>query len=295
MENLFNSPAFYIISIFCQSILYFIVNYIIELRSLKQKAKHVKPKDDVIFTDNIPNPQEILQEAQKTEAADSQELVKAINLQKTYENGFQALRDVTFGVERKQIFGLLGPNGAGKSTSFNILTGLIPKSSGHVVFDNRELTHIQSELFQNTGVCPQFDALWEHLTVKEHLELVGKIKGLDEVTIQDSTAYYTKVLRMGEHLNKKVNQLSGGTKRKLCVANMLIGAPTIQFMDEPSTGLDPLSKRSLYDVVVRNLEDRNASIILTTHSMSEAESLCSKIGNFLFQNKIFIFYCRHFD
>ena len=278
MDFLLHRTSFYIGLLLLQAAMYFFLNYSIEKGSLKLKVKVPKNVTPHTAPDFIPNPEEISQEEQRVKSAGNRDLTKALDLGKVYENGFQALREISFGVDHKQIFGLLGPNGAGKSTTFNILTGLISKSSGQVYFNGRELEALTPEIFQSTGICPQFNALWDDLSLVEHLEIVGKVKGLDESSIHDAISYYSKILRMEEHLHKKANQLSGGTKRKLCVANMLIAAPVVQFLDEPSTGLDPLSKRALYDTITQNLEDRSASIILTTHSMSEAEALCTKIG-----------------
>jgi len=275
---LLTKTSLYIGLLLAQAFLFFAINFVLEKRSLKLKIQIPKELKPHTAPDFIPNPEEIAQEEQRVRHSQNEDLTKTIELGKVYANGFQALREISFGVEKRQIFGLLGPNGAGKSTTFNILTGLITRSSGQVFFNGQTLEALTPEIFQNTGICPQFNALWDDLSLVEHLEIVGKVKGLDEFSIHDAIAYYSKILRMEEHLDKKANQLSGGTKRKLCVANMLIAAPTVQFLDEPSTGLDPLSKRALYDTITQNLQDRNASIILTTHSMSEAESLCSKIG-----------------
>jgi len=182
------------------------------------------------------------------------------------------------GVEKSQIFGLLGPNGAGKSTTFNILTGLIPRTSGSVKLKNEQIENNLSHIFKEVGICPQFDCLWENLTVIEHLTIFVKLKGLNGVELQENLDYYVKVMSLEDHIKKKANILSGGNKRKLCVTNALIGSPSLQFFDEPSTGLDPVARRFLWTTLTQNLQNRGASIVLTTHSMPEAESLCHKIG-----------------
>jgi ATP-binding cassette subfamily A (ABC1) protein 3 len=172
----------------------------------------------------------------------------------------------------------LGPNGAGKSTTFNILTALIPKSGGSATLLGNEVNRNMPELFQNVGVCPQFNCLWNVMTVREHLKLFGGLKGYDTIDIEMSIQYFIDVLSLGEYANKRAMNLSGGNKRKLCVANCLIGSPKLMFFDEPSTGLDPLAKRFLWHSLQQTLKARESSIVLTTHSMTEAESLGHKTG-----------------
>ena len=204
--------------------------------------------------------------------------IKAESLVKVYDNGYKAVQGISFGVEPGQIFGLLGPNGAGKSTTFNILTAAIPKTDGSVKLMNHEINKNMPEVYQNVGICPQFNALWEQLTVKEHLTLIGSLKGLQGDTLTQAIDYYLSALCLQDHTNKRAQNLSGGNKRKLCVANALIGSPSLIFLDEPSSGMDPLARRFLWNSIQQILSLRQASIVLTTHSMYEAESLSNKIG-----------------
>lgn len=191
---------------------------------------------------------------------------------------FNALKGISFGVKPGEIFGLLGPNGAGKSTTFNILTAMIPKTGGSATLLGQEVNRNMPELFQNVGVCPQFNCLWDVMTVREHLQLFGGLKGYSSVDLEMSIQYFIDVLSFGENANKRSMFLSGGNKRKLCVANCLIGSPKLLFFDEPSTGLDPLAKRFLWHSLQQGLKARDSSIVLTTHSMNEAESLAHKTG-----------------
>jgi len=143
---------------------------------------------------------------------------------------------------------------------------------------NTEIDNDLAHIFKEVGICPQFDCLWENLTVKEHLYLFGRLKGLHGRELEENLEYYIKVMSLEDHVKKKSAILSGGNKRKLCVSNALIGSPAMQCFDEPSTGLDPLARKALYTTLTQNLQYRNSSIILTTHSMPEAENLCHKIG-----------------
>jgi len=134
------------------------------------------------------------------------------------------------------------------------------------------------EVFKECGICPQFDCLWENLNVREHLYIFGSMKGLHGDILRENIDFYIEAMQLEDHVHKKFTTLSGGNKRKLCVTNSLIGSPSLQFLDEPSTGMDPVARRYLYETMINNLNNREASIVLTTHSLAEAESLCTKIG-----------------
>lgn len=134
------------------------------------------------------------------------------------------------------------------------------------------------EIYSDVGICPQFDCLWEHLTPLEHLNLFGRMKGLNGRDLKESVRYFLEVMQLTDYIDRKAGRLSGGNKRKLCVTNALIGGPDIQFFDEPSTGVDPIARRFLWNTLSQGLKLRNSAICMTTHTMEEAESLCTKIG-----------------
>ncbi|EAR84667.2 ABC transporter family protein (macronuclear) [Tetrahymena thermophila SB210] len=208
----------------------------------------------------------------------SQDPIRQVRVSKTYENGYTAINSISFGVERRQIFGLLGPNGAGKSTSFNILTAKDEEFTGQAFIQGGKVSQQNEDVWSESGICPQFDCLWDHLTPKDHLEIYAALKGLSGIDRREVIDYYLQIMQLEEHVLKKSKNLSGGNKRKLSVCMSLIGGPTIQFFDEPSSGLDPIAKRFLWQTLQQNVQIRNSSIVLTTHSMGEAESLCNKIG-----------------
>jgi ABC-type multidrug transport system ATPase subunit len=189
-----------------------------------------------------------------------------------------AINNITCGVQPGEILGLLGPNGAGKSTTFNILTALIPRTAGQVNINNFSVDRGIMEIFNNVGICPQFDCLWTTLTPVEHLFLFGRMKGLSGRDLYESVRYFLQTMQLTDFIKTRAGQLSGGNKRKLCVANALIGGPDIQFFDEPSTGVDPIARRFLWNTLEQGQKLRNGSIVLTTHQMQEAETLCQKIG-----------------
>ena len=129
------------------------------------------------------------------------------------------------------------------------------------------------------GMCPQSHALLDLLTVREHLELFARVKGVPLEDMNDVIEYRMNDMGIKQYENKKANSLSGGNKRKLSVAQALIGNPPLVLMDEPSTGMDPVSRRALWDIISTvSAKRKECTIIITTHSMEEAEALCTKVG-----------------
>ena len=261
-----------------QFVLFALITYWLESRrfSLKSIKKNVFQNTNSNNSTEFQFEEDIIKEKQLVWGKDNQ--IKARDLEKYYENGFHALKGIDFGVERGMIFGLLGPNGAGKSTTFNIMTALIPKSSGSVKLKDIEVNKGKMEIFKDVAICPQFDCLWDNLNPIEHLYLFGRMKGLSGENLKKAVNYFMKTMQLESYEKTIASKLSGGNKRKLCVANALIGGPDLQFFDEPSSGVDAIAKRCLWNTLKQSLERRNASIVLTTHSMNEADSLCNKIG-----------------
>lgn len=275
---IWSKPWYYIIVMVVMTLLYLGATIVIDSWRYNLRPQQVQPSQFLVGPDLVADQQAIIAEEQRVGNPASQDLVKLVHMNKVYSNGFTAVKDVTFGVKKKEIFGLLGPNGAGKSTTFNVMTAMIPRTGGSVQLLNREVDRNIYDVFKNVGVCPQFNPLWGNLTVKEHLQIFGLMKGLHGQELEENINYFKDILSLAEHFKKKADHLSGGNKRKLCVILALLGAPQIQFLDEPSTGLDPIAKKFLWKSLTDNLNQREASIVLTTHSMGEAENLCSRIA-----------------
>ena len=279
---LIQSPWFYVTLLMAQATIYMVMTIVIENNKFNVRIKDADVKETVHADELGAFTEDLEIDLKRLLSPDNKDPIKVRDLRKVYKNGNVAIDNLSFGVEKGQIFGLLGPNGAGKSTTFNIITQLISRSAGRIELNGRSIDQKDKfEIYRDCGVCPQFDPLWELLTVKEHLEIFGRIKGITGVELQENVNYYLDILHIRQHQNKRTYQLSGGNKRRLCVAMSMIGAPSLQFMDEPSTGLDPLARFYLWDTIKQTMAMRNSSIILTTHSMPEAESLCNKIGNYL--------------
>ncbi|KAJ3301174.1 hypothetical protein HDU76_005822, partial [Blyttiomyces sp. JEL0837] len=187
-----------------------------------------------------------------------------------------AVKDVSFAAESGLVFGLLGPNGAGKTTLISILTGLYDASSGHATVAGFDIKNDTSEVFKHIGICPQFDILWDDLTVSEHLYFYARLKGTpaeeEEITVEQAL----KRVSLTSLKDRYSKRLSGGEKRRLSIAIALLGSPAVVFLDEPTTGLDPEVRRLIWSIIQDAREGK--TIVLTTHSMEEAEALCQRIG-----------------
>ncbi|GMH84067.1 hypothetical protein TL16_g09806, partial [Triparma laevis f. inornata] len=189
-----------------------------------------------------------------------------------------AVKNLSFGIPTGECFGFLGNNGAGKTTTLSILSGEFPPSSGTGYIAGYDIQGDQSLIRRKIGYCPQFDALLELLTVREHLCLYARIKGITEESLPNVVHSIMEKMDLLDFSNKAAGSLSGGNKRKLSVAIAMIGGPSIVFLDEPSTGMDPVARRFMWDVIALMTKEGNCSVILTTHNMEEAEALCGRIG-----------------
>eukprot|EP00463_Aulacantha_scolymantha_P003285 TRINITY_DN411_c0_g3_i1.p1 TRINITY_DN411_c0_g3~~TRINITY_DN411_c0_g3_i1.p1 ORF type:complete len:528 (+),score=67.75 TRINITY_DN411_c0_g3_i1:109-1584(+) len=189
-----------------------------------------------------------------------------------------AVNDVWFSIPKGQCFGFLGVNGAGKTTTLKMLSGDIRPSKGTALINKADIFKNPIEVRKSIGYCPQFDALHKLMTAEEVLAFYGRIRGIQENKISDMVNSLIKRLTLdndGQH-KRPCGTYSGGNLRKLSVAVALIGDPVVVFLDEPSTGVDPVSRRFMWDFICETMSSR--AVILTTHSMEECEALCQRIG-----------------
>jgi len=186
-----------------------------------------------------------------------------------------AVKDLWYSVPRGQVFGFLGVNGAGKTSTLSMLCGKFSPSDGMAYINQIPISN-QQACRRMIGYCPQFDAIFDLLTAREHLVVYGLIKGLSRNEIAQQAEELMDSLTLSPYADKNAGTYSGGNKRKLSVAMAMIGEPPIVFLDEPSTGMDPVSRRSMWDFISQTMHGR--SVILTTHSMEECEALCHRIG-----------------
>lgn len=217
------------------------------------------------------------------------DLTVADSLAKTYPNGCTAVKSVSFGIKVGECFGLLGPNGAGKTTTIKMLIGEELPTKGSITFPKImrgvDATAIgRKELYRKcaVAVCPQHDALWATITAREHMEIYLAMRyGAAAQTpgIGQFIRAVAAKLSFVEHVDKVAGAYSGGTKRKLGVALSMFTGSHLAFLDEPSTGMDPFSRRALWDGISTALtKQEDAGVLLTTHSMEEASSCCQRIA-----------------
>ena len=192
-----------------------------------------------------------------------------------------ACRELSVSIPAGECFGLLGPNGAGKSTAINLLIGFLRPTRGSAYIGGYNLQQDLDTVYSMLGVCPQHDLLWEQLSAREHLRFYGRLKNLSGAALEAacSEALMGVNLYHGGVGDRPCGTYSGGMKRRLSVAISLMGNPPVVFLDEPSTGLDPASRATLWDVI-KEAKKRHA-IVLTTHAMEEAEELCDRLGIFV--------------
>ncbi|KAI3376454.1 hypothetical protein L3Q82_016915 [Scortum barcoo] len=206
------------------------------------------------------------------------DLLRICDLTKVYpRKSTPAVDRLCVGVPAAECFGLLGINGAGKTTTFKMLTGDIPVSSGEAFLNGYSIRTEMRDVHQNLGYCPQFDALDDLLTGREHLEFYARLRGVPEKDIAMVAEWGIQKLGLVKYSNKSAGTYSGGNKRKLSTAIALIGCPPVIFLDEPTTGMDPKARRFLWDCIMSIIKE-GRSVILTSHSMEECEALCTRMA-----------------
>ncbi|RHY28486.1 hypothetical protein DYB32_005940 [Aphanomyces invadans] len=221
----------------------------------------------------------VAEESRIASGAADKDAVVMKNLRKVYKGGKVGIVQMSLALPKGECFGYLGINGAGKTSTMKILTGDVLPSKGQALLGGFDILTHQLEVRRLIGYCPQFDALIDLLTVREHLELFASIKGVPASHIHDTVKDKMDQMNLNDFEHKLAGTLSGGNKRKLSVAIAMIGSPPIIFLDEPSTGMDPVSRRFMWDVIADiSTRSKESTILLTTHSMEECEALCTRVG-----------------
>lgn len=195
---------------------------------------------------------------------------------KKYFGKIKAVDDISFSVERGELFGFLGVNGAGKSTTINMLCTLFRPTAGEIVIGGNILGREDEAIRHRIGVVYQNNCLDERLTVKENLTIRGSLYERDSRTLKEKIRQTCKLLQLEGTLNRRFGMLSGGQKRKCEIARALLHTPEVLFLDEPTTGLDPATRKTVWESLNR-LRQEGMTIFLTTHYMEEAAK-CSHIA-----------------
>jgi ABC-2 type transport system ATP-binding protein len=191
---------------------------------------------------------------------------------------FCAVDQVSFSVEHSEVFGLLGPNGAGKSTLIRMMTTLVQPSSGSARINGFDVVRSANEVRQSIGVIPQAMTSDQDLSAEENMTIFAKLYGLSRDQRQRTIHDLLAAVDLTQWANKPVKMFSGGMRRRLEIARGLVHAPKILFLDEPTTGLDPVSRVAVWEMLSGLKRDRDLTILLTTHYMDEADKLCDRIA-----------------
>ncbi|NP_525022.2 ATP-binding cassette sub-family A member 9 [Homo sapiens] len=259
----------------------------------KDPVFRISPRSNAIF----PNPEEpegeeedIQMERMRTVNAmavrdfDETPVIIASCLRKEYagkkKNCFSkrkkkiATRNVSFCVKKGEVIGLLGHNGAGKSTTIKMITGDTKPTAGQVILKGSG----GGEPLGFLGYCPQENALWPNLTVRQHLEVYAAVKGLRKGDAMIAITRLVDALKLQDQLKAPVKTLSEGIKRKLCFVLSILGNPSVVLLDEPSTGMDPEGQQQMWQVIRATFRNTERGALLTTHYMAEAEAVCDRVA-----------------
>jgi ABC-2 type transport system ATP-binding protein len=198
--------------------------------------------------------------------------IQCRDLRKTYDGKLEAVRGLNLEIQAGECFGLLGPNGAGKTTTIEILEGLLEPTSGQVTILGQTWKENARELREAMGISLQETRLSEKLTVLETVDLFSGFYRQPRASRE-----VLKQMQLEEKADSWVGKLSGGQRQRLAVATALVGNPRVLFLDEPTTGLDPQSRRQLWEII-RAFQQAGGTVLLTTHYMDEAERLCDRLA-----------------
>src|SRR5437867_774491 len=191
---------------------------------------------------------------------------------------FTAVNEVSFAVDEGEIFGLLGPNGAGKSTLIRMMTTLLPPSSGTAIVNGHDIVKDADGVRRSIGVIPQAMTSDLELSVEENLLIFAKLYGVPREKRGRLIAGLLEAVELSQWAKKQVKNLSGGMRRRVEIARGLVHEPRVFFLDEPTTGLDPVSRVAVWEMLRQLKETRDLTVLITTHYMDEADKLCDRIA-----------------
>src|SRR5438874_8601412 len=191
---------------------------------------------------------------------------------------FTAVKGISFTVPEGEIFGLLGPNGAGKSTLIRMLTTLLPPSGGTALVNGFDVRKQADGVRRSIGVIPQAMTSDLELSVEENLIIFAKLYGVPRAKREKLIGELLQAVELTQWRKAQVKNLSGGMRRRVEIARGLVHEPRIFFLDEPTTGLDPVSRVAVWEMLARIKKERNLTILITTHYMDEADKLCDRIA-----------------
>ncbi len=206
----------------------------------------------------------------------SKDTIQAVDLCKTFEK-FQALKNLSFSVKKGEIFGLLGPNGAGKTTCMKIFGGILLPTSGMAFIDGVNVVEKPILAKSKIGFLPEFPALFEHISGREFLTLMGKLRGMEKDALDKRVDYFTQILDLKEQMDYLIGTYSKGMRQKIAFTSAIIHEPDILILDEPTSGLDPRFGRILKDMI-KDFVTHDKTILMSTHIIPVAENLCDRLA-----------------
>ena len=189
----------------------------------------------------------------------------------------QAVKGITFEIAEGEVFSLLGPNGAGKTTTISMLSCLITPSSGDATVAGHSVVHDSMAVRRSIGVVPQGIALYDALTARENLSFWGRMYGMGGAALRQRVGEVLDLVGLADRADQKIRTYSGGMKRRVNIGAGLLHRPRLVFMDEPTVGVDPQSRRSILDSV-KELSRAGTTVLYTTHYMEEAQELSDRVG-----------------
>ncbi|KAF7698247.1 phospholipid-transporting ATPase ABCA3 [Silurus meridionalis] len=278
----------YLVAMSLQGVVFLVLLFIIELQCINMFFSLCRScKKGMLVAEEAFQPEDRDVADERKRVLECQPVVESMvgsplilqELTKVYP-GSQSLLAVdrlSLAVGKGECFGLLGFNGAGKTTTFKMLTGDETVTAGDAFIDGYSILREVKKVQQRIGYCPQFDAVLDHMTGRETLSMYARLRGIPEIYVFACVENVLRSLLLEPHADKLVRSYSGGNKRKLSAGMALIGGPPVIFLDEPSTGMDPVARRLLWDAVTRTRESGKA-IVITSHSMEECEALCTRLA-----------------
>eukprot|EP00122_Pirum_gemmata_P011401 Pgem_evm1s10560 len=222
---------------------------------------------------------EEMEKVEKMDTYDSAVVIKGLTKiypKKGKQKAKRAVDNLSLAIDNGECFGLLGVNGAGKTTTFKMLTGDYSPTCGDAFVSGYSVVNNISEVRRNVGYCPQFDALNPRLTGRETLRMYARLRGIKHNFVEEEVQKMIEKLDLTKHCERECGTYSGGNKRKLSTAMALIGNPQVILLDEPTSGVDPATRRFLWDILSSVVREGRA-VILTSHSMDECEALCTRL------------------
>jgi lipooligosaccharide transport system ATP-binding protein len=202
-------------------------------------------------------------------------MISAVGLRKSFGD-FEAVKGIDVEVSKGEAFGFLGPNGAGKSSTMRMIAAVSPVTAGELRILGLDPATDGPTIRGRLGVCPQEDTLDNELNVFDNLYIYGRYFGIDKATVRQRAEELLDFVQLTEKRTSRVEDLSGGMKRRLTIARSLINDPEVLLLDEPTTGLDPQARHILWDQLFR-LKQAGVTLVITTHYMDEAEQLCDRL------------------